>query len=94
VAAEVVVVVVATSVAEEEGLAGVDTSEAASMVAVLVAVDTSEAAEASMAVAVVVSAGRRTSQAGPRASEAEACHSQAELAGHRSDRTSLRGPAG
>jgi hypothetical protein len=65
-------------------------------VAVLVAVDTSEAAEASMAVAVVVSAQRRTSQVeprplperrtsqvGPRGSEAEVCHSQAEQACHR-----------
>jgi hypothetical protein len=65
-------------------------------VAVLVAVDTSEAAEASMAVAVVGSAQRRTSQADPRSlperrtsqvgqrgSEAEVCHSQAELACHR-----------
>ena len=46
------------------------------------------------AVSVVVSAGRRTSQADPRASEVEACASQAELACHRSDRTSLRDPAG
>ena len=47
-----------------------------------------------VAVSVVVSAGRRTSQADPRASEAEACASQAELVCHRSDRTSLRDPAG
>jgi hypothetical protein len=59
-------------------------------------------------VSVVVSAGRRTSQAGlpasvaeastsqadPRAWEAEVWRSQAELACHRSDRTSLRDPAG
>ena len=47
-----------------------------------------------LAVSVVVSAGRRTSQAGPRASVAEASASQAELVCHRSDRTSLRDPAG
>jgi hypothetical protein len=47
-----------------------------------------------VAVSVVVSAGRRTSQADPRASEVEACASQEELACHRSDRTSLRDPAG
>ena len=40
------------------------------------------------------SAERRTSQVGPRASEAEACHSQPGLAGHRSDRRYLRDPAG
>ncbi len=59
-------------------------------------------------VSVVVSGGRRTSQAGPPASvaeastsqvdprawEAEVWRSEAELACHRSDRTSLRDPAG
>jgi hypothetical protein len=66
------------------------------------------AVSAAVGFVVVVSAELRTSQAGPRASEAEACHPQAglrtseeeachwqaELACHRSDRTSLRDPAG
>jgi hypothetical protein len=46
-----------------------------------------EAVTQAVVVAVVVSVEPRTSQAGPRASEAE-------VACHRSDRTSLRGPAG
>ena len=46
-----------------------------------------EAVTQAVVVAVVVSAERRISQAGLRASEAA-------LACHRSDRTSLRGPAG
>ena len=59
------------------------------------------AVSAAVGFVVVVSAEPRISQAGPRASEAEACHSQAgphasqaEVACHRSDRTSLRDPAG
>ena len=60
------------------------------MVVDLVAVGISEEA----AVSVAVSAELRTSQAVPRASAAEECHSQAELACHRSARTSLRDPAG
>ena len=66
------------------------------------------AVSAAVGFVVVVSAERRTSQAGPRASvaeastsqadprawEAEVWRSQAELACHRSDRTSLRDPAG
>jgi hypothetical protein len=62
----------------------------------LVAVEvlTEEAVTQAVVVAVVVSAERRISQAGPRASEVEACASQAAVACHRSDRTSLRGPAG
>jgi hypothetical protein len=59
------------------------------------------AVSAAVGFVVVVSAERRTSQAGPRASEVEACLSQAgpraseaEVACHRSDRASLRDAAG
>jgi len=59
------------------------------------------AVSAAVGFVVVVSAELHTSQAGPRASQAEACHwqagpraSQAEVACQRSDRTSLRDPAG
>lgn len=98
-------------VGEEDLAAAVDlvaagtseAAEAASMGAV-----SAEAVSAAVGFVVVVSVERRTSQPGPRASEAEACHSQVglraseagacasqtELVCHRSDRASLRHPAG
>jgi hypothetical protein len=68
---------------------------------VVVVLEGEAATQEVVAVAAVAPAERRTSEgdprtseAGPRASEAEGCHSQAELACHRSVRTSLRDPAG